>query len=95
MGARWKEGATDAEGSRGRRCEELLLLDEIARMGARRMLVAALRREADDYVARHGEKRDARGHALVLRNGRLLPAKIDRAYREVNVAPSESSARVD
>jgi len=28
-----------------------LLLDEIARAGARRMLIEALRAEADDYVA--------------------------------------------
>jgi len=33
--------------------EEFLLLDEIAREGARRMLSEALRAEADDYVERH------------------------------------------
>ena len=33
--------------------EELLPLDEIARAGARRMLIAALKAEADDYVERH------------------------------------------
>ena len=30
--------------------EELLPLDEIAREGARRMLIEALKAEADDYV---------------------------------------------
>src|SRR5271167_1260821 len=56
--------------------EELLLLDEIARMGARRMLIAALRTEADDYVARHHEERDERGHALVVHNGQAQARKL-------------------
>ncbi len=56
--------------------EELLLLDEIARMGARRMLIAALRTEADDYVARHREERDERGHALVVHNGQAQARKL-------------------
>ena len=44
-------------------------LDELAREGARRMLVAALEAEVADYVARFGEARDERGHAEVVRNG--------------------------
>jgi hypothetical protein len=55
--------------------EELLLLDEIARQGARRMLIEALKAEADDYVEHHHGERDAQGHALVVRNGRAaVPA---------------------
>ncbi len=54
--------------------EELLLLDEIARTGARRMLIAALRSEA--YVARHREERDERGHALVVHNGQAQARKL-------------------
>src|SRR5215469_5039362 len=50
--------------------QELLLLDEIAREGARRMLIEALKAEADDYIERHRRDRDERGHALVVRNGR-------------------------
>src|SRR6202011_5152714 len=49
--------------------EELLLLDEIAREGARRMLMEALRAEADDYVERHRGARDEHGRAPVVRNG--------------------------
>ncbi len=56
--------------------EELLLLDEIAREGARRMLMEALRAEADDYVERHRGERDAVGRALVVRNGRAQPRKL-------------------
>ena len=56
--------------------EELLLLDEIAREGARRMLVEALRAEIDDYVERHHGERDEHGHALVVRNGRAQARKL-------------------
>src|SRR6185369_7705834 len=46
------------------------LLDEIAREGARRMLVAALEVEVAAYLDAHHDERDAEGHALVVRNGR-------------------------
>ena len=46
------------------------LLDEIAREGARRMLVAALETEVTAYLEAHREERDAEGHALVVRNGK-------------------------
>ena len=45
------------------------LLDEIAREGARRMLVAALE-TVTAYLEAHREERDAEGHALVVRNGK-------------------------
>ena len=44
--------------------EELLPLDEIAREGARRMLIEALKAEADDYVERHRGERDEQGRAV-------------------------------
>ena len=46
------------------------LLDEIAREGARRMLVAALETEVAAYLETHRDERDAEGHALVVRNGK-------------------------
>src|SRR5713226_7016327 len=49
--------------------EQLFELDEIARIGARRMLMAALKTGADDYVERHREERDETGRALVVHNG--------------------------
>jgi transposase-like protein len=55
---------------------EVLALDEIAREGARRMLMAALKVEADDYVERHHGERDEAGHALVVRNGRAATRKL-------------------
>jgi transposase-like protein len=56
--------------------EERLLLDEIARQGAQRMLMTALKWEADSYVDRHRGERDEQGHALVVRNGRASTRKV-------------------
>lgn len=56
--------------------EELLSLDEIARAGARRMLMEALRAEADAYVERHRGERDQQRHALVVRNGQASTRKL-------------------
>ena len=50
-------------------------LDEIAREGARRMLVQALEAEVADYIARNQE-RDTEGRALVVRNGKARPRKV-------------------
>lgn len=52
------------------------VLDELAREGARRMIAAALEVEVEDYVARHRESRDERGHALVVRNGSARPRRV-------------------
>lgn len=46
-----------------------LTLDELAREGARRMLLTALEAEVTAYVAAHGDARDEAGHAQVVRNG--------------------------
>ena len=42
------------------------LLDEIAREGARRMLLAALETEVAGYLEAHRDERDGDGHALVV-----------------------------
>jgi len=44
-------------------------LDELIREGARRMLVAALEAEVEEYISTHREERDEEGRALVVRNG--------------------------
>jgi transposase-like protein len=44
-------------------------LDDLARVGARRMIATALQIEVDEYLARFRGERDAAGHALVVRNG--------------------------
>ena len=52
------------------------LLDEIAREGARRMLVAALETEVAAYLEAHCDERDEEGHARVVRNGKGRTRKI-------------------
>jgi len=76
--------------------EELLLLDEIARAGARRMLIEALRTEADDYVARHRGERDAVGRALVVHNGQARARKLTLGAGTVELrAPRVNDRRRD
>src|SRR6266852_7189972 len=76
--------------------EELLLLDEIAREGARRMLIQALRAEADDYVERHRGERDEHGRALVVRSGRAHPRKLTLGVGTVELkAPRVDDRRRD
>jgi putative transposase len=48
-------------------------LDTLVREGARRMLLAALKAEVDEYITEHAEHRDETGHALVVRNGVAEP----------------------
>ena len=76
--------------------QELLLLDEIAREGARRMLIEALKAEADDYIERHRRDRDEQGHALVVRNGRGRARKLTVGAGTVEVrAPRVDDRRLD
>ena len=56
--------------------EIMLALDELAREGARRMIAAALRAEADEYVERLSDELDDGGHRLVVRNGRAQERKV-------------------
>jgi transposase-like protein len=48
---------------------EVRTLDELAREGARQMLVKALEVEVASYIEAHAGERDERGYALVVRNG--------------------------
>src|SRR6202045_1581482 len=73
--------------------EELLPLDEIAREGARRMLIEALKAEADDYVERHRGERDEQGRALVVRNGRGQGRKLTLGAGTVELKAPRVDAR--
>jgi len=64
------------EGSRTGEDILALPLDELAREGARRMLAAALEEEVKAYLSCRRELRDAKGHALVVRNGQARPRKV-------------------
>jgi putative transposase len=75
---------------------DLFELDEIALAGARRMLMAALKTEAADYVERHGDERDAEGRALVVHNGRSKGRKLTLGVGTVELkAPRVNDRRHD
>lgn len=44
-------------------------LDELVRTGAQRMLQSAIEAEVEEFIAVHGDRRDAGGNRLVVRNG--------------------------
>jgi transposase-like protein len=72
------------------------LLDEIAREGARRMLVAALEAEVAAYLDAHREERDEDGHALVVRNGKGRTRKVTIGAGTIPVsAPRVNDRRTD
>jgi len=72
------------------------LLDEIAREGARRMLVTALETEVAAYLEAHGDERDEKGHALVVRNGKGRTRKITLGAGTIPVsAPRVNDRRTD
>jgi putative transposase len=56
--------------------EITLALDALAREGARRMIAAALRAEADEYVERFRDERDEDGRRQVVRNGRARERRV-------------------
>ena len=76
--------------------EQLFELDEIARMGARRMPMAALKTEADDYVERHRVERNEMRRALVVHNGRSQERKLTLGTGTVGLrAPRVNDSRRD
>jgi len=71
-------------------------LDQLAREGARRMIAAALRAEADEYVERFSDELDDDGHRLVVRNGRAQERKVTVGSGTIPLrAPRVNDKRVD
>jgi putative transposase len=86
----------EEEGSEGQEEIAGLTLDELARLGAPRMLKEALEAEVSAYVAAHQEERDAQGRALVVRNGRARGRKVTLGSGTLTVqAPRVDDRRVD
>jgi putative transposase len=76
--------------------EEGYMLDELAREGARRMLISALEEEVAAYVERHANARDADGRRLVVRNGQARARGITCGAGTLEVrAPRVNDRRVD
>jgi putative transposase len=70
-------------------------LDELARLGAQRMIAAALQLEVAEYVTRFREARDGTGHALVVRNGTARPRPVTTGVGPLTlVAPRVNDRRV-
>ena len=71
-------------------------LDELARTGARKMLMTALAVEVAQYVDAHQEARDEQGRRLVVRNGRACARKVTCGAGTLEVsAPRVHDKRVD
>src|SRR6188472_1573985 len=76
--------------------EIAVTLDDLAREGARRMIAAALRAEADEYVASFVDEVDEDGKRLVVRNGRARERRVTVGSGTVAVrAPRVNDKRVD
>jgi putative transposase len=76
--------------------EMLGTLDELAREGARRMIAAALRAEADAYVEQFAGEVDEHGHRLVVRNGRAKERKVTVGSGTIPIkTPRVNDKRVD
>src|SRR4051794_20352389 len=76
--------------------EIAVTLDELAREGARRLIAAALKAEADDYVERFAAERGEDGKRLVVRNGRARERRVTVGSGTVALqAPRVNDKRVD
>src|SRR3954464_15706193 len=76
--------------------EIAVTLDELAREGARRLIAAALKAEADDYVERFAGERGEDGKRLVVRNGRARERRVTVGSGTVAVqAPRINDKRID
>ena len=70
-------------------------LDELAREGARRMLVAALEAEVAEYIERHQSEADGAGRRQVVRNGTARARKLTLGAGTVEItAPRVNDRRV-
>jgi transposase-like protein len=73
-----------------------VLIDELVREGARRMLAEALQAEVDAYIAQFIGERDERGRRLVVRNGTHQPREVLTSAGAVEVTvPRVNDKRID
>ena len=66
---------------------EKMPLDELARVGARKMLRQTLEAEVASYVEGHQDERDAHGHAMVVRNGKRVDERGQRQRFTSKILP--------
>ena len=71
-------------------------LDELAREGARRMILAALELEVEHYMRALRHLRDEQGHAMVVRNGKAREPTVHLGAGSVKIrAPRVNDRRPD
>ena len=69
-------------------------LDEVVRLGAKKMLLEALQAEVDQFIESHKEEVDANGHRLVVRNGKGKTRSVTLASGTVDIqAPRVNDKR--
>jgi Transposase, Mutator family len=86
----------DWPGQRGGKDAPRLLIDEIVREGARRMLAEALQAEVDAYIAQFADQRGEDGRRLVVRNGYHQPRTVLTSAGAVEVTvPRVNDKRTD
>ena len=61
------------------------MLEETLRQGAQRLLAEAIEGEVEDYLEKHAQTRDERGHRLVVRNGSLPQRTIQSGIGPIEV----------
>jgi len=71
-------------------------LDELAREGARRMILIALDLEVEQYIQKLRQLRDENGHALAVRNGKAEPRTVSLGAGSIELqAPRVNDRRPD
>ena len=71
-------------------------LGEVLRDGARRLIVDAVRAEVAEYIEKHRQERDGKGHRLVVRNGYARERRVLTPLGEMAVeAPRVNDKRRD
>ena len=71
-------------------------LDELAREGARRMILAALELEVEQYIEKLRHLRDENGHAVAVRNGKAEPRTVSLGAGSIGLqAPRVNDRRPD
>ena len=70
-------------------------LDELAKLGAKRILTQALQLEVEEYINKFKSKRDDSGKRLVVRNGRSKPRKVTLGCGTIEVKTPRINDRRD
>ena len=68
-------------------------LDEIVRLGAKKMLMEALQAEVDDFIQSNKDKVDESGRRLIVRNGKAQPRSLTLSSGTVEIQAPRANDR--